>query len=313
MNILIVGGSPDHLNQNSRLRGYVAAGFRDYLPDSTVINCELISAPAIMKHCKCDLVIVFGSCATEHSYYLDLKTACLRETIPLVFWLHDEPYEHEFLYKINNFYDYLFLNDKNTVSHLDHKNVYHLPLAADPSFFREPPELINNCIFFCGHAFDNRIQLIEDLAFTELDLPLNVLGTGWPTKLDFCCSNRRLDHNELAHMYSSSFATLYMGRSTDLFGKPTTIVPSTPGPRLFEAAMAGALQLVHYTTPEIEEYFENNVDYLVFDSPTEIQTILKNCIEADSRASTIVSAQNKVQQMHTYKNRAETIFKRVFS
>jgi len=313
MNILIVSASPDHLNTNFKLRHSLALGFRQLSKKISTTECELISATTLITFNYYDLVILFGSCAPNESYYLDIKSHCLRKDVPLAIWLHDEPYENHFIDKVVGIYDFLFINDKNTLCQMDLDNAYHLPLAADSSYYRAPARSVGDSqLFFCGHAHDNRIELIQDIISLNLDIPVAVYGSGWPEELNPSCLNIRLGSTKIADYYSSSLATLYIGRSVDISGNALNILPSTPGPRLFEAALAGALQLVHYTECEVNEFFDNGREFLTYDSPADVPLLLKEYSDANKRLSIIESAQKTALNRHTYKNRAQAIIDVIF-
>jgi spore maturation protein CgeB len=95
--------------------------------------------------------------------YTGLRSYCSSSSAALAFWLHDDPYEFDFNYKVYQYADFIFSNDKWAAVHIDRPNVFHLPLAADPKVhFRPINSNMDRDVFFCGVAFPNRQQLLGD-------------------------------------------------------------------------------------------------------------------------------------------------------
>ncbi|MBU9332415.1 CgeB family protein [Burkholderia multivorans] len=311
MNILISGASPDSINNNATLRGYVANGFKD-LPCVTGIQaCSLESAATLARATRPDLIIVFGSCMPSVCHYLDLKQIALDTGACLAFWLHDDPYEFDYSQKIVPLADIVFSNDRWSSMHYDHPNVHHLPLAADlDAHFRAPEKTKSRDVFFCGVGFANRIQLLRDCASSLSGFKVEVLGAEWPDDLPFA-ANRRVPNADLPTLHATSLVTLNMGRRFDLANERFKLDASTPGPRTFEAAAAGTVQCMFVEGFEIDDYYsEQNGEILLFDSPAELRQHVEMLRDDRERATTIaLAAQQRTRQEHTYRHRAETILR----
>lgn len=307
--VLISGASPDAVNNNAVLRGYVANGFRGIAAIASVQACSLESAAQIARISKPHLIVVFGSCMPSVSHYLDLKQAALDAGSCMAFWLHDDPYEFDYSQKINSLADVVFSNDRWSVTHYSHPHVYHLPLAADPeAHFRTFNGTKERDVFFCGVGFSNRIQLLRDCADALTGFRVEVKGADWPSDLRFA-SNERVPNSALPGLHATSLVTLNIGRRFNLGNERFGLDASTPGPRTFEAAAACTVQCMFIEGLEIDDYYsENDGEILLFDSPNELRQHIEMLRDDPQRAANIaISAQRRTMRDHTYKNRAERL------
>jgi spore maturation protein CgeB len=308
LKVLVCSASPDRVNHNAILRNYVARGFADLLGDEQVMYCSLDLAETAVNRFKPDLVLVFGSCMPDSSDYNALRQYCTRSMATLAFWLHDDPYEFDFNYKIYQYADVIFSNDQWAVTHYDHPRVFHLPLAADPkAHFRPLNKTIARDVFFCGVGFENRITLLKDCKEIFRSHRVEIYGAEWPDDLEFC-SNKRLDNSLLPDFYASSLITLNMGRRFNLANKKYQLDASTPGPRTFEAALSGAVQCMFVEGLEITEYFVPDKEIILFDSPKELNAVIEMLLGNPTlRRSISQASQERAVQDHTYSARAKKI------
>ncbi|WP_322034462.1 glycosyltransferase family protein [Burkholderia sp. BCC1970] len=309
MKVLIAGASPDAVNNNAILRGYVANGFRALENVIDVAACSLEGATMVAQATSPDLILVFGSCMPSEAYYLPLKQVAMDIDATMAFWLHDDPYEFDHATRITSLADIIFSNDKWTSTHYAHPHVVHLPLAADlEAHFRDFKEEKTRDLFFCGVGFSNRIQLLRDCAPHLYDVNVEIFGDGWPQDLSFT-SNQRIPNNVLPDMYASSLITLNVGRRHNLANERFNLDASTPGPRTFEAAAAGTVQCMFVEGLEISDYYdEASGEILLFDSPTELRQHWEMLKDDPATARKIaLAAQARTRRDHTYKNRAQVI------
>lgn len=302
--ILLVGASPDRYNRNSVMRSYVAEGIVSVLGADALLRSSLQEAPLMVELSRPKTVLVFGSCMPDDSDYLQLYWACQKAQSCLVFWLHDDPYEFDFHYKILPYADFIFSNDRWCSLHYEQQRVWHLPMAASPSaHWRSWDKNKSVDLFFCGVAFPNRVSLIRDMSRLMTKYSVEIVGADWPNDLPFC-TNRRLANMELADRYANSLATLNLGRNFNLANDRYRLSPSTPGPRTFEAAMSAACQLFFVDSLEIEDYFLPNEEILLFDSVEELAALVKELKESPSLAQAIgEAAQARCLSDHTYAQR----------
>jgi len=308
LKVLVSSASPDRVNYNAVLRHYVGEGFAQVLGADCVMTCSLDHSSEAARRFQPDLVLVFGSCMPDSCDYTALRTYCGRSGASLAFWLHDDPYEFDFNFKIYGYADIIFSNDRWAAEHINHPRVVHLPLAADHNaHFREIKDEFARDLFFCGAGFSNRISLLADCAPLIRSRRVEVLGSDWPASLNFC-QNQRVPNASLPDYYASSRLTLNVGRRFNLANSKYQLDASTPGPRTFEAAMSGAVQCMYFEGAEILDYFVADREILLFDSPSELKNLLEEMEAApDRRRAVAVAAQRRVLAEHTYAARARKI------
>jgi spore maturation protein CgeB len=305
--VLVTGASPDNDNRNTVLRNYVAEGFRQVVGDDSVNHVPLeVALAAARAHCP-GLIVCFGSCMPDDADYLELRQYCDKSGAVLAFWLHDDPYELDFNYRIAGIADLVFSNDKWAAQHYNHPRAHHLPLAASREAHWRPINQSKDIgIFFCGVAFGNRIRLVKDLKHVLQKYDTRILGDEWPeSELPFA-RNRRLSNDELSRNYARALITLNMGRDFHYANNRYKLDPSTPGPRTFEAAMAGTTQLYFVESLEIEEYYVPDKEIVLYNSVGEFEEKVRSLLEgpADVCLGIAAAAQRRTLADHTYRNRA---------
>jgi spore maturation protein CgeB len=146
--IIITGASPDRINRNTILRKFVLEGFIAAIGLKNVYECplEIVSEMAIKKKPK--LIIFFGSCMPDQSNYFEIRKVADKLKIDLAFWVHDDPYEFDYSYKLDTIADYIFSNDKWSSMHYSHPKIFHLPLAGSASHHFRPWKNKKNMIYF---------------------------------------------------------------------------------------------------------------------------------------------------------------------
>ena len=308
--ILIVGASPDGLNLNAQIRSYLARGIEDLLSPEQVRSVPYEYGAEAVETYAPDLIIVFGSCMPDICDYNDLKRAAVSAKAHLAFWLHDDPYEIDYNFRAIETADTIFTNDKWALEFYRFDRVYHLPLAAcRHAHYREPAEHAQKKfdLFFAGAGFENRVRLIRDIAGSLAGYRFCVRGSGWPEGLAVC-RNELVSNELIADHYARSWMVLNVGRDLDLANERFRLPASTPGPRTFEAAMAGCVQLYFVTGLEIEDYFKSDEEILLFDHADEVPDLVETIACDPERAQSIaLAAQKRALRDHTYSARARRI------
>lgn len=315
MRVLVTGASPDNENRNTILRSYVAEGFRQELGDAAVTHVPLEVALATVQRQRPDLVVCFGSCMPDDADYLELRQYCDKSGAVLAFWLHDDPYEFDFSYRIRGIADLVFSNDRWAAQHYNHPHAYHLPLAASREAHWRPLNPSKDIgVFFCGVAFANRIRLVKDLKPVLQKFDTRILGDQWPEgELPFA-RNRRLSNDDLSRQYSRALVTLNMGRDYHYANDRYKLDPSTPGPRTFEAAMAGTTQMYFVESLEIEDYYVPDKEIVLYNSVAEFERKLRALMDdVHACIGVAAAAQERTLRDHTYRNRAASILATVAS
>jgi spore maturation protein CgeB len=308
--VLVIGASPDELNINASQREFVARAFSAILGSARVQSTSLELAPDAVAKFAPNLALVFGSCYPDVCDYAALKQAAENAGAHLAFWLHDDPYEFDCQFKVTELADTIFTNDSWALEHYRFDRVFHLPMAACPhahyrDLKRYPQKPLD--LFFAGAAFPNRIRMLRSLEATLTRYQCCIRGSLWPEDLPICV-NEWIPNVELPEYFARSLVVLNLGRDFDLANERFHLPASTPGPRTFEAALAGCVQLYFVTGLEIENYFEPDKEILLFDDPREVPEIIDSLLGDPDRALAIATAaQKRALRDHTYAARARRI------
>jgi spore maturation protein CgeB len=137
-----------------------------------------------------------------------------------------------------------------------------------------------------------------------------VLGNNWPSSLNFA-ENGPVANQDLAKMYARSRFTLNLGRQFNIANRINDLAASTPGPRTFEAAMAGTVQLFFVDSVEILTYFKRDQEILLFNSIDELDNHLFEKTPEQLEVIALAAQQRALRQ-HSYANRAETVMRHAF-
>jgi spore maturation protein CgeB len=307
--VVVVSPVADHLNTNWRLRTYVGEGFAELCGAENVLVVPELLAERTIDERKPDLVVVFGGVMPDGIDLRGLRRAADRAGAHLAAWLHDDPYELDFAYRAVDVADSIFTNDAGSVDYYRHASVHHLPLAASPTAHRRPigTDFLYD-LFFCGRGFEGRVAFFNDMPRDAM-APFRTLvgGTGWPQSRAFY-SNLRIPNERLADSYAASMCTVALGRDLDLGNERYMVPQSTPGPRVFEAAMAGCIQLYFVYGLEVAAYFEPEREILLIDSASEVPERLADLTAHPERLLALRAAtQARALRDHTYAARARRI------
>ncbi|MBU0484119.1 MAG: glycosyltransferase [Proteobacteria bacterium] len=309
MRVLITGAMPDRINNNLMMRNYLVAGFSEIIGADNVKETDLFLCEDLTGTFKPDLVIVFGSCMPHESEYGALRQTCTKHGAALIFWLHDDPYEFDYKYKVVDYADAIFTNDRWASRHYGRDRVFHLPMAAHKEAHYRPlsgEKTID--IFFCGVAFDNRTLMLDGLKSVLQEYNTQIFGDGWDIGRFPFTKNKRIPNKQLSDYYAASHLTLNLGRNLHYANKCYQLTPSTPGPRTFEAAMAGTVQLYFADSLEITDYYEPDKEIILFDSSRDFKEKVVELLNSPEKTAAIAeAAQKRTLRDHTYTVRAKEL------
>ena len=162
---------------------------------------------------------------------------CRQVKSKLAFWSLEDPYELDWVVQKGEIFDLICTTDFSSQCFYPGTwCVKHLPLASPNrpapqtgKRLQEPGRWL-----FCGVPFKNRIRWIEGIQRIYPDGLL--IGPNWPSfNRPTRVSRQRISHEILMTLYKTIPITLSIGRRHNLANK-ANVSPSTPGPRLFEAA-----------------------------------------------------------------------------
>ena len=106
---------------------------------------------------------------------------------------------------------------------------------------------------------------------------------------------------------------LNLGRNLNIANARYVIPPSSPGPRTFEAARVGALQLYMGQSDCISDYYSEKEGVFKINNIMQIEKLLEEVInDPKSFAGVRRNAILKTLKFHTYANRAQKILNQVY-
>lgn len=311
--ILIVSGARLESQANADVRTAIMRGWVDIIGAKNVGSVDLRAAPQYIEIHNPTILLAIGSYLPESIYFTEV-TKLIRERGGInVFWATEDPYEHDAHYRIIDDFDIIYSCDRNGSKFYNHKEVYHLPLAACPHAHYIPISDVEDRdidIAFCGVAFGSRKLIISELLPHLRLLNIKIIGPGWG-EFGSGFSDERIDSFKLMKIYSQSKFVLNIGRSLHFENKRHVISPSTPGPRTFEAALAGAAQIFHEDTYEIFRFF-NKTEILTFSSVSEFNALIDRYINDPLSISQLRHrAQDRALADHLYSHRAREVLEKI--
>jgi glycosyltransferase involved in cell wall biosynthesis len=272
-----------------------------------VCTASLGDAIATAKKNACNLFFAFDGEELHPDICARLRAVCGLA----VLWVTEDPYELPANLRHAHLFDRIFTNDSASVSAYGGR-ASHLPFAASAELHELPVREAADCrydLLFVGTAWPNRVELLRTLLsgigglraklalpsnphLPPVDLPLPVSSISWRTP--------NPEFVRLANV-SRVVLTLHRDFSTSP-GAPT--LAATPGPRLFEVAMAGTCQLADGSLPELARYFEPNRELALFASPSQALEQLRHLLaHPQERNEMARAAQQRVLREHSYGHR----------
>lgn len=276
--------------------------------NSIVRECSYSNYFDILADFCPDLCIFVGSILPSEILLSAMLSRARKVDANIVVWLLDDPYEFDCFGRLDGLVDLILTTDKAACYHYpSHLPVAHMPLAAPRGLLSQPHDRRGPPFFFAGYPYENRVTF-----FSELDARLPraesskglVVGPGWPTERVPFARNEVIDTFALNRFYKSGSVTFYLGRNLSLLNNRYGIRPSTPGPRLFEAAAAFACQVALTPGLELLDYFEPDSEIVFVDSAAEAAD---QCLRLmrDARSSLALGerAHRRVLSDHLYVHR----------
>jgi spore maturation protein CgeB len=307
--VLVTSTMPDRLNNNVSIRDYVINGFEIAFPQVRLEKTSIDAAPGMIQANKPELVLAIGSLAIDSIDFWSLRRACDKVGAVLAFWLHDDPYEFDYSFKVEGIPDVVFTNDAWALEHYQHPNVYHLPMAGCEKTHFRPIEDKERPItgFFCGVGYPNRVTIFRQAATILNRFNTVVLGDNWPSDLLFA-QNTRIDPSLFADYAADSLITFNIGRYFNIANQRYALMASTPGPRTFEVALAGSAQLFFVDSLEVEDYLESDLEIILFDSMKDIEEVFQRAVDEPEWVIGIArQAQQRALKEHCYHHRVDKI------
>ncbi len=262
---------------------------------------------------KCNLFFAFDGEEMESALCKRLGLICGRS----IAWYVEDPYELPVNKRNSPLFDLVFTNDISSVNEYGAKG-RHLPLAACPELHLHKVNEGGHRydLFFAGTAWPNRVRLLKAIEKNVADIKLKL---ALPTNehlpaIDLKCLpstySWRTANTEFARFSNHSAVVLLLHRQFTASGGRAE--SATPGPRLFEVAMAGGFQIVDREIPGVSDYLLEGQDFAAFSSSEEcIEKIKYYLINSNERIKIARSAQARILSRHTYAHRISYIFEQL--
>lgn len=242
----------------------------------------------------------------------------LCELIPKrIIWFTEDPYEYYRNIEVAKNFSLVFTNDANTAKRYPNL-ANHLPLAADKdsNFIPMRSNAFSYDIFFAGSAWPNRLEFLKHVkdGCGDLRMKLILVSNGaiapliqkYASEFEF---SEGVSIRDFCRIANRSLLTLALPRSFSTNPQNPQLTSDTPGPRLFETALAGSCQLIDSSlTPLATTLFNPSKHLLTY-------RFIDDCLETISRAvkdpghilRIAQSAQQHALKHHLYDHRAEKL------
>jgi spore maturation protein CgeB len=305
--IVVSSGTPDAHNTNHRLRKRISHGFQELGLASRCCGVEQI--PTLLQREPIDLLLITGSIADPAVDLHWLVQRARQQHCRVAFWLHDDPYEFDLHWRLEDLGCPVFTNEPNCLPYYPQSyRSQALALAASPLddlpllSAGDPPDVD---LAFCGVAFPQRVATLRQLRGAGFSLAC--WGEGWPDDLDGCV-NERLGPAGLRQLYRRCLFVLNLGRELAIANRRHQISASMPGPRTFEAALFGAVQLYLGQSPKIGRYYTPEQGVIPASSVEEVGTLLERARREPTWHRQLgAAAARQTRGRHLYRHRCHDL------
>jgi spore maturation protein CgeB len=316
MRVVVSSGTADALNTNQRLRQRIAHGFHQLGLCSQ--HCAMEAVPALLQQQPVDLLLITGSIADPSVDLAWLVRVARQRGSQVAFWLHDDPYEFDLHWRLAELGCPVFSNEPNCLPYYPPNcPALALALAASPLDDLSPaktqpdqhpqaepadPEID---LAFCGVAFPQRIATLRQLAAAGFRVAC--WGEGWPEDLAGAV-NLRLEPLGLRQLYRRCRFVLNLGRDIAIANRRHQIAASMPGPRTFEAALFGAVQIHLGQSPRIGAYYGPEEGVIPAGSVEEVAALVKRATEEPQWLRLLgQAAARHTHRHHLYRHRCHDL------
>ena len=242
--------------------------------------------------------------------------------IPLsAIWFTEDPYEYYRNIEVARSFKLIFSNDAATAARYP-GIAFHLPLAADRAAHFIPLQKYPTRfdVFFAGTAWPNRLEFLRNLQLSDPSLSMKLVLVTNPSLtphisrfLPYFDLSPGISIRDLCRLANSSLVTLTLPRQFSTDPRNATLTSDTPGPRIFETALAGSCQLVDSSvTPQAHALFTPDLHFLPFQTLAECRAQIAFAKDNRSAANDIADrSQQHALACHLYDNRVAEIVSRL--
>ncbi|MCS0674054.1 glycosyltransferase [Cytobacillus firmus] len=274
---------------------------------------ELSSLQEIVHLFKPDLAFTLTGLRIPLAMLVWLKQQGIKTAV----WLTEDPYYIDQTSDLIEYFDFVFTIDSAALEYYHkkgHKQVYHMPLAANPNIFR-PMQVEDNYlsdICLVGYPYPDRVKFVQLLLqYTAFKV---LLVGEWRS---FARKFRRYQ-NIIIHegWVAPSIAAKYYNGAKIILNthRPPNqmhnknkkgISGKSINNRTFEVASCAAFQLIDYKE-DLPKHFSENEEIISFRSMEELLEKTNYYMKADKERKAIaLKARERVLKEHTYQQRLE--------
>jgi len=262
---------------------------------------------AAYRH-RCNLFVAFDGEELDQTLCRRLAHACGRS----ILWVTEDPYEVSVNKRNAAIFDLVFTNDSSSVAEYGAKG-RHLPLAGAVEFHDIPvlpaDKPFRYELFFAGTAWPNRTAFVRSILGEmpgdwrfKLALPVNEHLPPRNVDLPESLVAWRTSPPDFGRFVNRSAVTILLPRVFSASGDRE--FAETPPPRLFEAALAGGVQLVQESLAEVALAFEPGREIVLFsDGPDFIRKAAALIDDREYRNRIATAARERALRDHTYDQR----------
>ncbi|CAE6795155.1 hypothetical protein R75461_06462 [Paraburkholderia nemoris] len=303
-------------NPNHYICLAIFAALKRHASVESVWKADPLDAVSVAVRNRCNLFIAFDGEELDAALCARLADICGRSAL----WVTEDPYELEVNVRHSQLFDIVFTNDSSSVSAYGNRG-RHLPLAGATEFHSLPvlasEQSLRYQLFFAGTAWPNRSEFVRSILGQmpsewkfKLALPSNAFLPPHRVPLPESVLSWRTSPVDFARFVNRSAVTLLLPRVFSASGGRE--YAETPPPRLFEAALAGGVQLVHESLSEVAKSFAPGEEIILFSSENDFLAKARHLInDRAARDSIAEAARLRGLREHTYDNRVESILTHV--
>src|SRR5689334_6929913 len=210
-------------------------------------------------------------------------------------WLVDEPYEVDDTASWSDRFDFVFVNDRSTVSR--HRNASYLPTAFDPELHYDENRKRDYDVGFVGGY--NSVRERNLLALARAGCLNYVVGGPWrEAELQKLSLSPNLAPAAVAELYRRTKIVVNVFREVHHYNRDA--IPATAlNPRVYEALACGAL-IVSEPRAELAQVF---TDLPTFSNPEHLVALVRELLSNRDKRETVLARCRKHLENHTYANR----------
>lgn len=277
-----------------------------------VAKADPLEAMSIAIEHSCNLFIAFDGEELNRTLCAQLARVCGRS----VLWVTEDPYELKINVRNAELFDLIFTNDSSSVGAYGTKGI-HLPLAGAIEFHANAPlppdQPLRYDLFFAGTAWPNRSAFLRTVLARapakwkcKIALPTNPFLPPHGVALPESTLAWRTSPVDFARFVNRSAITLMLPRVFSASGGRE--YAETPPPRVFEAALAGGVQMVHESLAEIDQSFRPGEEIILFTSEEDfLQKATQLVSDRLYRNAIAEAAYARARAAHTYDHRVGEI------